>query len=616
MSAAFYMTCFTSLILLLMSFYIITRKKKVLLHYSFLMIIIAIFILSIAIMMQDIFGTTLRRYMFWENMGYFGAAFAPVSLIILGKAYAQPERGLSKKSLLLFIIPIVTIIMLWTNDFHHLFFVQYPESVDKGIQSARLGVYFYVHALYSYVCLLTGFVYLSYFAVRNSGIWSAQAILIIAGSVIPTVVNVCYTLNLPGFNTYSTPVAFTATVFLYLLGMFRFRLLKVTPIALQTVINRISDSFVVVDADLNVIDYNKPFVDGFHFFTALRKGENLYTILSGQGSPFDAGQIRGLILDTFKKNIIITKDIEITVDGDKRYYTVEFTPIYLRGRVIGVILLFKDITQHIKDMEKIQENQAILLEKERLASLGQMIGGIAHNLKTPIMSLAGGIDQLQWLAKEYAASIGDPDVNTDDHKEIAAEMQQWLGKMKTHLAYMSDIISTVKDQATKFNNPEREWFTLDELLKRVKILMNHEIVRNKCVYKQNVLVRSGLRIEGDINSMVQILDNLIANAIQAYGHKGGEIVLKVTSDQNKLTISVSDFATGIDERVKDKLFKEMVTTKGKHGTGLGLYMSYSTIKGKFRGNMWFESKPGKGTRFYIQLPIQESKMAAEAGRYA
>jgi signal transduction histidine kinase len=145
--------------------------------------------------------------------------------------------------------------------------------------------------------------------------------------------------------------------------------------------------------------------------------------------------------------------------------------------------------------------------------------------------------------------------------------------------------------------------------------MNHELTKNKCTYKQNVLVNSGVRIEGDINSMVQILDNIIGNAIQAYGNKGGEIVLKVTIEENRLLLTICDFASGIDEKVKDRLFKEMVTTKGKHGTGLGLYMSYSTIKGKFRGNMWFDSSLGKGTKFYIQVPVHEDQ-AMEVGQYA
>jgi signal transduction histidine kinase len=224
------------------------------------------------------------------------------------------------------------------------------------------------------------------------------------------------------------------------------------------------------------------------------------------------------------------------------------------------------------------------------------------------MSVAGGIDQLQWLAEEYRTSIEDKQVTSEDHHEIASEMQEWLGKMKTHLGYMSDIISTVKEQATQFNTQEKSWFTLGEMLKRVNILMQHELVKNNCKYRQDIRVALKTRIDGDINSLVQILDNIIVNAIQSYDGNGGEIVLKVISKDSSLVISVCDFGKGIDEKIKDRLFKEMITTKGKHGTGLGLYMSYSTIKGVFRGNMWFESKTGTGTQFHIQLPLPNDQL--------
>lgn len=400
------------------------------------------------------------------------------------------------------------------------------------------------------------------------------------------------------------------------MAMFRFSLLKSTPIALQTVINRISDSFIVVDPELNIVDYNKPLIDNFHYFSALRKGENFNSLLKDSNRfNLEAQEFLDTILEAAKQNMTLVKDIETDMEGQKQYYTVEFTPISRRGKAIGIIVLFKNISQHIRDMEKIQENQAILLERERLASLGQLIGGIAHNLKTPIMSVAGGIDQLQWLSKEYASSIDDPEVNSQDHKEIAAEMQQWLGKMKMHMGYMSDIISTVKDQASKFNTPGKAWFTIDEMIKRVKILMHHELIKNNCVFKENLLVNTDLKIAGDINSMVQILDNIIVNAIQAYGSNGGEVAMKISMEEDRLLITLSDNGPGIDDEVKDRLFKEMITTKGKHGTGLGLYMSYSTIKGMFRGNMWFESIVGKGTKFYIQLPVLEEELT-EVGQYA
>ena len=70
-----------------------------------------------------------------------------------------------------------------------------------------------------------------------------------------------------------------------------------------------------------------------------------------------------------------------------------------------------------------------------------------------------------------------------------------------------------------------------------------------------------------------------------------------------MIITVKDYGPGLPKKVQDKLFKEMVTTKGKNGTGLGLYMSYSNIKAHFNGNITFETEEGKGTIFNIILPL-------------
>lgn len=70
-----------------------------------------------------------------------------------------------------------------------------------------------------------------------------------------------------------------------------------------------------------------------------------------------------------------------------------------------------------------------------------------------------------------------------------------------------------------------------------------------------------------------------------------------------MVISIKDYGSGLPDKVKDKLFTEMITTKGKNGTGLGLYMSYSTIKAHFGGDITFESSLGKGTTFNVILPV-------------
>ena len=97
------------------------------------------------------------------------------------------------------------------------------------------------------------------------------------------------------------------------------------------------------------------------------------------------------------------------------------------------------------------------------------------------------------------------------------------------------------------------------------------------------------------------LNNIINNAIEAYNKTPGIINLKIYDNKASVFIEVEDYAGGIPEHIKEKLFKQMITTKGKDGTGLGLYICYSTIKGKFNGDLSFTSEEGKGTTFKIVL---------------
>ena len=257
-----------------------------------------------------------------------------------------------------------------------------------------------------------------------------------------------------------------------------------------------------------------------------------------------------------------------------------------------------------KHIDQIKNNQSQLVEQERLASLGQMIGGIAHNLKTPIMSISGAAEGLKDLTDELDNSIGNPIVTNEDYHEIASDMQKWISKIKNYSEYMSDVITAVKGQAVNFTNDEEISFTISELLKRVDILMKHEL-KNAIIYL-NISVKTDENtvIKGDVNSLVQIINNMLSNAIQAYNGKPEQTIeLTVTKDDSNCIISIEDHASGLSDKIKNKLFKEMVTTKGKNGTGLGLYMSYSTIKAHFNGDITFESEPGKGTTFHIILPI-------------
>lgn len=284
------------------------------------------------------------------------------------------------------------------------------------------------------------------------------------------------------------------------------------------------------------------------------------------------------------------------IDFDKKL------PVTSNDEMGDLVIAFNKILDlEKKNMDTMSRNQEILVEQERLSSLGQLIGGIAHNLKTPIMSISGAVEGLDDLIKEYDESIEDPEVNHEDHHQIAKEMKEWLYKIRPYLSYMTEVIDAVKGQAVSMNASTIGKFSAKELVARTQILMKNELKRRHCNLNLDLNISEDTEIKGEISAIVQVMDNLIINAMDAYGENGGDIDIKVNEDSEKVYIEVKDLAGGIAETVKDKLFKEMITSKGKDGTGLGLYMCYSTIKGKFNGDMSFESEEGKGTTFYITL---------------
>lgn len=280
-------------------------------------------------------------------------------------------------------------------------------------------------------------------------------------------------------------------------------------------------------------------------------------------------------------------------------------PLLSNDELGDLTIAFNKI-QHLTQeyITQIKDTQESLMESERLSSLGQLIGGIAHNLKTPIMSIAGAAEGLNDLIKEYDSSIDDPTVNSQDQHEIASDMSTWIEKIKNYTEYMSDIITAVKGQAVVMSNEDDINFTISELVKRVTILMKHELKNAIINLNTDIKVDENLTLNGDVNNLVQVINNMISNAIQAYNGKENEsIEFTITKDSKNIIFSIEDHAGGLPDKVTDKLFKEMITTKGKNGTGLGLYMSYSTIKAHFNGNITFDTKKGKGTKFNIYIPM-------------
>lgn len=581
----------------------IIRKRPVSqLQNAFATVLITVLVISTGVILQLVCTSFFNvEPIYFENFIYIGTCMLPVALFFVAIIFRNTKIRFKRKYLLLFVIPFLTLLVLYTNKYHHLFYKTYSTNLSEMVY----GSYFYIYSIYTYGLLLVSIGIMINASLKNSGSFSKQTILIIIGTMFPILVNLAGTFKIWNMNVCLTPISFSIAVIFYTFAILKFNFLKITPIALQKIVDRISDGYVVLDEENTITDFNKTFLDMFNLKPENIRSKNFIRFLNNR--------------KVSKKSIVrITKSIQKANETDetisfeqhfseiKKYFKIEITPIKSDNNSLGILFLLKDITQHKEDMETIKNNQDILMERERLAGLGQLIGGIAHNLKTPIMSIAGAVQGLENLIREYDESIDDPLVNSQDHHDIAKDMEEWIPKIRAHLEYMSDIITTVKGQAVaSLSSDDTEEFTINELIKRVNILMKHEL-KNAYIY-MNVVMKTDENqiIKGNVNSLVQVVNNMISNAIQAYeGKHDQNIEMIVNKKENNIVISITDFAGGLPKEVQDRLFKEMVTTKGKNGTGLGLYMSYSNIKAHFGGDITYVTETGKGTTFNIIIPLR------------
>ena len=550
----------------------------------------------------------------WTN----GAGtFLPALFLCIAMTFVRGWEKMPKKMWMIFIVPVLTNVVVWTNPIHHL---QY--QVFSVIRSELVfGPYALVSGLFSYVCLITSLVLIARFALRNtSRLYRTQCAMIALGGIIPLCVSMVATLT-EGLTIAATPLSFIPTVLLNGFAIFRLHLLDIRPMATQRVLDWISDCYLVLSDKGLVISHNVPFDQVFGERFGIVENRYLKDCVKDD-DPTQKQIIYNLLTalaSCRESHTNISYEQALTVTGEdgtaqKNYYIAEITALTDGPRLYGFVIMFKDVTQLKRSMQQLQESQRRMMEQERLAFLGQMIGGLAHNLKTPIMSISGCINAAEVLVEEIRDSLDDPEVTAEDYNEICDELNDWCAKVKESTAYMSDIITAIKGQAANVASYyDGGSFTVDELIKRITLLMRHELVSGGCQLKMEYEQAKDCVVQGDINNLVQVMNNLISNAIFAEKQTGGGIVtVSAEREKGELILSVKDTGPGVDPRVKAKIFKEMVTNKGNMGTGLGLYISNAVVRGKFGGEVWLKDNPGGGSIFGVTIPLNQNEMSKEA----
>jgi signal transduction histidine kinase len=253
----------------------------------------------------------------------------------------------------------------------------------------------------------------------------------------------------------------------------------------------------------------------------------------------------------------------------------------------------------------LERNQASLVRADRLATLGRLTAGIAHEINTPLGALLNSVKILSDLGQEYADSIDDPSVLPKDHHEIAAEILGTAGSAAEWARKAAIFIKKVKMHGRDARSDVREPFTVRGLVEETTALLAYRLRTSLCQVDYSEEPK-GVGITGDPSLLGQVLVNLIGNALDAYEERdgGGRIDIRAHRTCGKVVITVQDWAGGINAELLPRIFEELFTTKEPgRGTGLGLWIARNLIEESFGGTLTVDSTEGIGSSFAVTLPL-------------
>jgi signal transduction histidine kinase len=240
-------------------------------------------------------------------------------------------------------------------------------------------------------------------------------------------------------------------------------------------------------------------------------------------------------------------------------------------------------------LDTLNKAKVQLIESEKMASIGILTAGVAHEINNPLNFIKSGLYGIESLIE---------DEEMIDSKALKNEINSITSKMNIGVEKVAEIVKSL-NHFSRNNQTEFQPCSLNKILTNCLSILNHEL-KNKVAVKQSFL-ENDIELFGNESKLHQVFLNLMLNSIQSI-EKTGEIEIKSRRYKEEAIISISDTGKGIPESVKSKIFDPFFTTKpAGQGTGLGLSIVLQIVK-DHKGDINFASSPGDGTTATIILP--------------
>ncbi len=260
-------------------------------------------------------------------------------------------------------------------------------------------------------------------------------------------------------------------------------------------------------------------------------------------------------------------------------------------------------------IDNLKQTQSKLIESEKMASLGGLVAGIAHELNTPIGISVTAITHFSDITKEINDTYKKDLLTKETLEEYLETSSELVNMILLNLNKTIHLIVSFKKVSVDQTNEERREFNLKEYID--DILLSISNITKKTKIQIILDIDNNLCITSYPGAFSQIISNLIINSIK-HGYaknKKGIIGIKIIKENNLLILIYTDDGSGIKKEILHKIFDPFFTTNREHGgTGLGLNIIYNIIANNLNGEIVCKSKNGKGVEFTITLPISKKEI--------
>jgi len=529
----------------------------------------------------ELASTDFPTIYYWIKFEYIGIVLLPITWLLFCFKYTGREDWLKNSPVfwLLLLIPAAAYVIVITNDWHHLYYKSLGLHLDGSFPliAIQKGPVHYLFTFYFYSIILWG----NYLLLSNirlaDPLFKSQTFLLVICTAVPFLFHIA---NLIGWKALGhinvTPFAFTISFFATGLGLIKFHLFDIVPIAKEQLIAAMTDGLIVIDTKDKIIEINP----------AMKK------VVGSEGQSY----IGTRIFEIFghQENILryikerTHKKIEISegFGQQERIFLVEIIPLKgSKGWIKGVLLLFKDITEE-KNSKRLLETQAAQLKKHN-ALKDKLFTIISHDLKGPVL----GVKEILDLSKRGY-------MTPDDLTEVLPALSDSI-----------DGVAMLLENLLAWSRIQLKGEFMDKVVFDIyKVILQQKALVEPLAFlkKIDLDIETGgsIMVFADKSMVELIIRNLLNNAVKFCG-VGDRISARITNLNEDVKISIKDTGVGISKTNLQRLRSgDSFSTFGSNnesGTGLGLLLVRDYVE-KNGGKLWIDSEEHEWSEFSFVLP--------------